>query len=49
MSRPKLVPEGSPMKDFHIVKDGGFIDLLGMESPGLTSSLAIGQYVSDMI
>ena len=47
--RAKLVPEGSPMSDFHIQKDDGFIDLLGIESPGLTSSLAIGDYVAEMI
>jgi L-2-hydroxyglutarate oxidase LhgO len=27
----------------------GFINLIGMESPGLTSSIAIGNYVSNLI
>ncbi|KAJ3371067.1 G2/mitotic-specific cyclin [Kappamyces sp. JEL0680] len=43
--RPKLVPEGGPMKDFYIERDGDFVNLLGIESPGLTSSLAIGNHV----
>lgn len=47
--RPKLSGENEGFKDFIIEKDGGFINLLGIESPGLTSSLAIGEYVFDMI
>jgi len=52
--RPKLYREGEPVPDFRI--DGasahGFDDLVllfGIESPGLTASLAIGAYVADMI
>ena len=52
--RPKLAPEGSAASDFvflgpeqHGVK--GRIDLLGIESPGLTSSLAIGEEVVNMM
>lgn len=48
--RPKIVPPGNHIQDFRI--DGpqvhgvpGLINLFGMESPGLTSSLAIGRYV----
>ncbi len=48
--RPKLQGPGEAMKDF-IIKDEleqgypGWINLIGIESPGLTSSLAIGEYV----
>lgn len=52
--RPKIVPPGNQLQDFRI--DGpqvhgvpGLINLFGMESPGLTSSLAIGRYVMKMI
>ncbi|KAF9268228.1 NAD dehydrogenase [Marasmius fiardii PR-910] len=53
--RPKLGPPGSGFQDFVFRKDfastdggtstGCMISLLGIESPGLTSSLAIGEYV----
>jgi L-2-hydroxyglutarate oxidase LhgO len=49
--RPKLVPKGSPPGDFII--DGpeshgvaGLVNLIGIESPGLTSSLAIAEEVA---
>jgi L-2-hydroxyglutarate oxidase LhgO len=48
--RPKLVPEGMAPADF-VVQDQrthgvpGLINLLGIESPGLTSCLALAQYV----
>lgn len=52
--RPKIVPPGHQAQDFRI--DGpqvhgvpGLINLFGMESPGLTSSLAIGRYVMNLI
>ena len=52
--RPKIVPPGIQTQDFRI--DGpdqhgvpGLINLFGMESPGLTSSLAIGRYVMDIV
>lgn len=52
--RPKLGPPGSPAADFivsgptdHGVE--GLINLFGIESPGLTSSLAIARHVSAMI
>ena len=52
--RPKLVPDGKAAADFRI--DGpevhgvaGLVNLFGIESPGLTSSLAIGERVRGML
>jgi L-2-hydroxyglutarate oxidase LhgO len=48
--RPKLVPEGAPAADF-VIQDirthgiPGLVNLLGIESPGLTSSLPLAQNV----
>jgi L-2-hydroxyglutarate oxidase LhgO len=52
--RPKTQSPGDPMKDFEIQgppEHGlqGLVSLYGMESPGLTSSLAIGEYVADLL
>jgi 2-hydroxyglutarate dehydrogenase len=55
--RPKLghnsaVASGKNFQDFWIEKESdfeGFINLLGIESPGLTSSLAIGEMVEGLI
>jgi L-2-hydroxyglutarate oxidase LhgO len=52
--RPKLQRPGEPVRDFYIMEESergcpGFINLIGIESPGLTSCIAIGNYVSDMI
>jgi L-2-hydroxyglutarate oxidase LhgO len=51
--RPKIVTKGQPSADFVI--DGpqshgvaGLINLIAIESPGLTSSLAIGELVAEM-
>ena len=51
--RPKLVPEGAPSGDFRIEGPGshgsaGLINLLGIESPGLTSSLSIAEQVLEL-
>jgi L-2-hydroxyglutarate oxidase LhgO len=51
--RPKLTPAGAPAADFQIEgprEHGarGLINLLGIESPGLTSSLAIADHVAAM-
>ncbi|MCX5713877.1 MAG: NAD(P)/FAD-dependent oxidoreductase [Candidatus Omnitrophica bacterium] len=52
--RPKLQGNGQNFRDF-VIKDEtehgfpGFINLIGIESPGLTCSLAIGQAVSSLI
>ena len=52
--RPKLAPAGEPAADF--VVEGprecgvpGFVNLLGIESPGLTSSLAIAERVLQVV
>ncbi|MBU1863669.1 MAG: NAD(P)/FAD-dependent oxidoreductase [Candidatus Omnitrophica bacterium] len=52
--RAKLQGPGDEIRDFviaHEDKKGfpGFINLLGIESPGLTASLAIGKYVGTMV
>ncbi len=52
--RPKLQKPGDKIKDFIIKneKDCGFenfINIVGIESPGLTSSLAIGEYTNSII
>ncbi|KAH8681123.1 FAD dependent oxidoreductase [Xylariales sp. PMI_506] len=55
--RPKLgsasaVGQGKGFLDFCIQKEDGYegwVNLLGIESPGLTSSLAIGEMVEDLL
>ncbi|KAK9457172.1 putative FAD-dependent oxidoreductase [Dipodascopsis uninucleata] len=51
--RPKIAgPEKKGFTDFYIKHEPdfpGFINLLGIESPGLTSSLAIGEYVHELL
>lgn len=49
--RPKLQAEGQGVKDYLIKEETerglpGFINLIGIESPGLTSSLAIAEYLA---
>ena len=49
--RPKLHGPGEPQPDFRIETQQdhglpGLVNLLGIESPGLTSSMAIGDYVA---
>lgn len=52
--RPKIYGPGEKAPDFRI--DGpaqhgvpGLVNLFGIESPGLTSSMAIGEYVADLL
>jgi L-2-hydroxyglutarate oxidase LhgO len=52
--RPKIRGPGEPAQDFRI--DGpaehgvpGLVNLFGIESPGLTSSLAIAERVAAML
>ncbi len=52
--RPKIVGEGHAGADFVIQAEAvhgikGLVNLFGIESPGLTSSLAIGEYVVDLL
>ena len=52
--RPKLQAPGQPAGDFVIQGPAihgllGLVNLFGIESPGLTSSLAIGEYVGQML
>ena len=52
--RPKLSAQGQAMQDF-VIQDAnqhgitGLIQLFGIESPGLTASLAIGDYVAERL
>ncbi len=47
--RPKLQAPGYPPADFLIWHDRGYVHLGGIESPGLTASLAIGEQVSEAL
>jgi len=52
--RPKLQKEGEKFRDFIIKNENemgmkNFINLIGIESPGLTSCLAIAEYISEII
>ncbi|KAF9965747.1 hypothetical protein BGZ70_004194 [Mortierella alpina] len=47
--RPKLAGPGEPFRDFFIQQCSGYVSLGGIESPGLTSSLAIAEYVEDLL
>jgi L-2-hydroxyglutarate oxidase LhgO len=51
--RPKIVPKGAPSQDFVVQGPQthgvpGLINLFGIESPGLTASLAIADHVVDV-
>jgi L-2-hydroxyglutarate oxidase LhgO len=52
--RPKLQGPGENVRDFYIKEEAerglkNLINLIGIESPGLTACLAIGRYVRDLI
>jgi L-2-hydroxyglutarate oxidase LhgO len=52
--RPKLYREGEPFRDFVIREESdrglpGFVDLIGIESPGLTSCLTIAEQVQALL
>jgi L-2-hydroxyglutarate oxidase LhgO len=51
--RPKIVPRGVPAQDFvvqgpRIHGVAGLINLFGIESPGLTASMALADYVLEV-
>ncbi len=52
--RPKIQQPGEPLKDFYIKEESnrgfpGFVNLIGIESPGLTASIAIAGYINNLI
>lgn len=48
--RPKLQNKGDVFKDFVIKEEiSGFINLVGIDSPGLTSSLSIAKYIRNLL
>jgi L-2-hydroxyglutarate oxidase LhgO len=52
--RPKIQKPGEPLRDYYIMEESkrgypGFVNLIGMESPALTSSLSIAKYVNGLI
>jgi len=52
--RPKTQKKGDPIRDFYIMEESergfkGFINLIGMESPGLTACLSIGNYIFKLV
>jgi len=51
--RPKLQGKGDKFRDFYIQEESpngfpNFINLMGIESPGLTACLSIGKYVKQL-
>jgi L-2-hydroxyglutarate oxidase LhgO len=52
--RPKLQAPGEPPRDFVIVEESdrgmpGLVNLIGIESPGLTAAPAIARYVANLL
>ncbi|WVO20444.1 uncharacterized protein IAS62_001741 [Cryptococcus decagattii] len=50
--RPNIAPPEAGFSDFlirHVEQRKGFVELLGFNSPGLTSSLAVGEVVGEMV
>jgi L-2-hydroxyglutarate oxidase LhgO len=52
--RAKLQAKGEPQRDFIIRHEAdrglsGLVNLIGIDSPGLTSSPAIARYVAELI
>jgi L-2-hydroxyglutarate oxidase LhgO len=52
--RPKLSGQGEPAADFLVQGPGdhglpGLVQMLGIESPGLTSCLALGEHVAELV
>lgn len=51
--RPKLAPPGGSFQDFIVKHEApqfeGLVSLIGIESPGLTSSMAIADHVAELL
>ena len=47
--RPKLVSADGTPPDFSVWRDGAYVHLGGIESPGLTASLALAQHVESLL
>ena len=47
--RPKLQAPGGPQADFLVWHDRGYLHLGGIESPGLTASLAIARHAASLL
>jgi len=47
--RPKLSGPGEPPRDFLIWRDGGYVHLGGIESPGMTAALAVARHVRELL
>lgn len=47
--RPKLQQPGEDQRDFLVWQDGPYVHLGGIESPGLTASLAIARHVRSLL
>jgi L-2-hydroxyglutarate oxidase LhgO len=52
--RPKLAGPGEPFRDFVVSEESerglpGLVNCIGIESPGLTAALAIGERVSGLL
>ncbi|MDY0743568.1 NAD(P)/FAD-dependent oxidoreductase [Paucibacter sp. R3-3] len=47
--RPKIAGPGEPAADFAIERHGGLVNLFGIESPGLTAALAIGERIASEV
>ncbi len=47
--RPKLSGPGQPARDFLVFADRGYVHLGGIESPGLTASLAMARRVAALL
>ena len=47
--RPKLTSKDGAPPDFSVWRDGAYVHLGGIESPGLTASLALARHVESLL
>ncbi|MCB1168372.1 MAG: FAD-dependent oxidoreductase, partial [Leptospiraceae bacterium] len=47
--RPRLQIDGKNFGDFYVEKEGPWIHLLGIESPGLTSAASLSREVMELL